>query len=563
MFEKIKRYHALLKQDIYRGKRRDDNIRIVAMVGLSITFITMITTTMNFYQHRMVMGLTTLILSLTGLFVYFATARLRNRKIAGITFSALCIFIFSYYTICGTNEGFATLWTILVPMAMMYFIGVRYGILIGIYYLCLYIVLFYTPIREDMAHVYTQTFMQRFPILYTFALMLESVSMIYYHITTLEQYDYEERLHEEVARLTVAEREKRIQLEKMYEQMVLTLVSAIDAKDKYTNGHSSRVSAYSVALAKKMGWTEEETGILRYEALLHDVGKIAVPDTILNKQGKLSGMEYRVIQSHTISGAEILSNATTLPGAKDVALHHHEYYDGKGYPDHIAGMDISRHARIVSIMDAYDAMNSDRIYRKALSRDVIRNEMQNGRGGQFDPDYLDMFMELFEDGSLEKIAENHTKSMEVPQEKIPETEIESLWELAGRLAVIGQYSGAVRLEETETPKFYEYIRNFCNRYGHSFEMVMITLKPAAGSVSDPARQQQAVQTMELAVKKTVRQVDVISKVSDIQLLAILVEAGNENVDAIMCRIFVNYYKLFVSSEFEPVYEKKLYEFNGD
>ena len=109
MFEKIKRYHVLLKQDIYRGKRRDDNIRIVAMVGLSITFITMITTTMNFYQHRMVMGLTTLILSLTGLFVYFATARLRNRKIAGIMFSALCIFIFSYYTICGTNEGFATL----------------------------------------------------------------------------------------------------------------------------------------------------------------------------------------------------------------------------------------------------------------------------------------------------------------------------------------------------------------------------------------------------------------------------------------------------------------------
>ena len=380
--------------------------------------------------------------------------------------------------------------------------------------------------------------------------------MIYYHITTLEQYGYEERLHEEVARLTAAEKDKRVQLEKMYEQMVLTLVSAIDAKDKYTNGHSSRVSAYSVALAKKMGWTEEEVGILRYEALLHDVGKIAIPDTILNKQGKLSGMEYRVIQSHTISGAEILSNATTLPGAKDVALHHHEYYDGKGYPDHIAGMDISRHARIVSIMDAYDAMNSDRIYRKALSRDVIRNEMQNGRGGQFDPDYLDMFMELFEDGSLEKIAENHTKSMEVSQEKISETEIESLWELAGRLAVIGQYSGAVRLEETETPKFYEYIRNFCNRYGHSFEMVMITLKPAAGSVSDPARQQQAVQTMELAVKKTVRQVDVISKVSDIQLLVILVEAGNENVDAIMCRIFANYYKLFGSSEFEPTYERK-------
>lgn len=175
---------------------------------------------------------------------------------------------------------------------------------------------------------------------------------------------------------------------------------------------------------------------------------------------------------------------------KDVALHHHEHYDGNGYPDHIAGMDISCHARIVSIMDAYDAMNSDRVYRKALSKDVIRKEMQNGRGGQFDPDYLDVFKELFEDGSLEKIAENHTKNMEMPQEKIPETEVQSLQELVGRLAVIGQYDGAVKLEETETPKFYEYISNFCSRYGHSFELVMITLKPAAGSMPDPARQQQ-------------------------------------------------------------------------
>ena len=106
---------------------------------------------------------------------------------------------------------------------MMYFIGVRYGILIGIYYLCLYMILFYTPLRENLTNTYTQTFMQRFPILYTFALMLESVSMIYYHITTLEQYDYEERLHEEVARLTAAEKDKRVQLEKCMNRWSLRL----------------------------------------------------------------------------------------------------------------------------------------------------------------------------------------------------------------------------------------------------------------------------------------------------------------------------------------------------
>ena len=554
MLEMMKKYHNLLKQDIYRGKLKEDNMRTVGIVGLLITFVASITTAMNFYQHKMMMGLTTVILALAGLFIYFVTSRLKNRRIAAVTFSALAIVIFSYYMIRGTNDGFATLWTILVPMAMMYFIGVRSGIAIGIYYLFLYFILFYSPLRQHMEAFYTQTFMQRFPILYMFALMLESVSMIQYHAMTLEQYDYDERLHNEVARLTLAEKDKCIELEKMYEQMVLTLVSAIDAKDKYTNGHSARVSAYSVALARKLGWPEEEVGILRYEALLHDVGKIGIPDTILNKQGRLNDMEYRVIQSHTVSGANILENATTLPGAKDVALHHHERYDGKGYPEHLAGENISAHARVVSVMDAYDAMNSDRIYRNALPREKIIQEMQQGRGLQFDPVYLDVFMGLLEDGSLEKIAEKQNMAVETPEDKLPENEIQNLQELISRLVLTGKYEGAVGLEETETPKFYEYIRNFCSRYGHSFELVMITLRPIPGVIPDPERQKKAIQTMELAVKKTVRQADVISEVSDTQLLAILVEAGEENVDSIMCRIFANFYKVFGSSEFEPTYE---------
>ncbi|MCH4191669.1 MAG: HD domain-containing protein [Butyrivibrio sp.] len=554
MLEMMKKYHNLLKQDIYRGKLKEDNIRTVGIVGLLITFVASITTVMNFYQHKMMMGLTTVILALTGLFIYFVTSRLKNRRIAAVSFSVLAVFIFTYYTICGTNEGFATLWTILVPMAMMYFIGVRFGIAIGVYYLFLYLILFYTPLRQHMEAFYSQTFIQRFPILYMFALMLESVSMIQYHAMTLDQYDYDERLHNEVTRLTAAEKDKRIELEKMYEQMVLTLVSAIDAKDKYTNGHSARVSAYSVALARKLGWPEEEVGILRYEALLHDVGKIGIPDTILNKQGRLNDMEYRVIQSHTVSGANILENATTLPGAKDVALHHHERYDGKGYPEHLAGENISAHARVVSVMDAYDAMNSDRIYRNALPREKIIQEMQQGRGLQFDPVYLDVFMGLLEDGSLEKIAEKQNMAVETPEDKLPENEIQNLQELISRLVLTGKYEGAVGLEETETPKFYEYIRNFCSRYGHSFELVMITLRPIPGVIPDPERQKKAIQTMELAVKKTVRQADVISEVSDTQLLAILVEAGEENVDSIMCRIFANFYKVFGSSEFEPTYE---------
>ena len=561
MLERIRKYHRLLKQDIYRGKLKEDNIRIIGIVGLLIAFFTAVTTAMNFVQHRFVMGITTSILCAAGLFIYFSTSKLHKRRPAAVLFTVLCVVIFTYYTIIGTNEGFATMWTVAVPISMMYLIGVRYGIALGFYYLSLYIVLFYTPLRGYMEGIYTQSFIQRFPILYAFTLLMESVSMIQYHVMTIEQYDCDERLHQEVDRLTAAETRRRIQLEKMYDQMVHTLVNAIDAKDKYTNGHSERVSAYSVALAQKLGWPEEEIAVLRYEALLHDVGKIAIPDTVLNKQGKLSDVEYRIIQSHTVSGAEILSAATTLPGARDVALHHHERYDGNGYPDHIGGDKISSHARVVAITDSYDAMNSDRIYRNALPAEEIRSEMMRCRGKQFDPEFLDAFLELSEDGSLDRIAAQSAVSTDTAAAPIAAEDIRSLQDLVSKLKADGRYEGAAGFPDAELPKFYEYISNFCRRYRHTFELAMITISPVAGSADSPERREKALRSMEIAVKKTIRQADVISRVSDSQLLIILVEAHEENVDGIMFRIFTNFYKLYGSSDYEPSYETR--SFNGD
>jgi putative nucleotidyltransferase with HDIG domain len=560
MIELIRKYDRLLKQDIYRGKLKENNMRVIGIVGLLIAVCTAVTTIMNFCQHKAIMGVTTSILCAAGIFAYFTTSKLHKRKPAAVLFTLLCVVIFTYYTVIGTNEGFATLWTVAVPIAIMYLIGVRYGIALGLYYLGLYIALFYTPLQRFMEGIYTQSFIQRFPILYTFTLLMESVSMIQYHVITLEQFDYDERLHEEVDRLTASETRRRMQLEKMYDQMVHTLVNAIDAKDKYTNGHSERVSAYSVALAQKLGWPEEEITFLRYEALLHDVGKIAIPDTLLNKPGKLSDVEYRIIQSHTTAGAEILSAATTLPGARDVALHHHERYDGAGYPDHIAGDKISTHARVVSIMDSYDAMNSDRIYRNAIPTDEIRAEMQQGRGKQFDPVYLDIFMELLADGSLDRIAEQCMVSNDVPRNPIAAADIRSLQDLIGNLKLNGKYEGAAGLPNDELPKFYEYISNFCRRYRHTFELVMITIRPVSGGDDSPERRGKALRSMEIAVKKTIRQADVISRISDSQLLIILVEAHVENVDGIMFRIFTNFYKLYGGSEYEPSYETK--SFNG-
>ena len=169
------------------------------------------------------------------------------------------------------------------------------------------------------------------------------------------------------------------------------LMELIEAEDPYTQGHSLRVADYSEMIAIKAGLSETEVKDIRYEAVLHDIGKIGICDEILSKPYELSDEEYASVQKHTIIGAYILSDIDNLPWAKYVAKYHHERYDGKGYPDGLRGEEIPLHARIVAIADAYDAMNTDRAYRKSLSASIIKEELEKGKGTQFDPDLTELF----------------------------------------------------------------------------------------------------------------------------------------------------------------------------
>ncbi len=183
------------------------------------------------------------------------------------------------------------------------------------------------------------------------------------------------------------------------EQSLLTFAGTIDAKDKYTNGHSTRVAQYSRELARRMGLNEQEQEHIYYVALLHDIGKIGIPDNILNKPGKLTPEEREVIQRHPKIGAEILKNFTALDGIMDGAKYHHERYDGKGYCEGRAGEDIPLMARIIGVADTYDAMSSERCYRKPLSEDIILSELKNGSGTQFDPAIVPYMLAMIADGT--------------------------------------------------------------------------------------------------------------------------------------------------------------------
>lgn len=217
---------------------------------------------------------------------------------------------------------------------------------------------------------------------------------------------------------------RKRQLEKVSLQMIQTLSTTIEAKDEYARGHSHRVAEYAALIAGELGWSSEEIMNLKYAAHLHDIGKIGIPDMLLNKPARLTPEEYSVITEHTVIGAEILKNISLIPHVAEVARSHHEHYDGTGYPDGLAGEDIPLSARIVAIADSYDAMNSRRIYRNALPPEKIFEEIENNRGIQFDPELADIFLKLLCDDRVQ-ICEHCEFSEDDPELPFIENEIEN------------------------------------------------------------------------------------------------------------------------------------------
>lgn len=206
------------------------------------------------------------------------------------------------------------------------------------------------------------------------------------------------------------EYESNRKIEEMNQKIIRALVRTIDAKDRYTNGHSIRVAEYSKEIAKRMKKSEKEQNDIYYAGLLHDVGKIRIPVSIINKPGKLTDEEYEQIKVHPITSYHILKD---IYDDKHIALgakFHHERFDGKGYPNGLKGDNIPEIARIIGVADTYDAMASNRSYRNALPQDVIRSEIEKGRGTQFDPDIANIMLQMIDEDKSYTLKE--TKSLQ-------------------------------------------------------------------------------------------------------------------------------------------------------
>ncbi|MBS2034378.1 GAF domain-containing protein [bacterium] len=213
-----------------------------------------------------------------------------------------------------------------------------------------------------------------------------------------------------VAALSISKAGLHSELRLLFVHSIRALANAVDARDPYTSGHSERVTRFSVLIAERMGFQGERLEELRYASLLHDIGKIRIRDAILHKPGKLNDEEFEEMKRHPEYGVEIMQPVRAFQGILPYMLHHHERYDGRGYPAGLSGNQIPLQARIMCVADCFDAMTSDRPYRAGMPVEAAVAELRRWRGTQFDPEATDLFLELVQEGKVGDIVEPRTQT---------------------------------------------------------------------------------------------------------------------------------------------------------
>ncbi|MEE0956270.1 MAG: HD domain-containing protein [Eubacterium sp.] len=327
--------------------------------------------------------------------------------------------------------------------------------------------------------------------------------------------------------------------EEMGIQLVTTLVNAVDAKDPYTNGHSNRVALYSREIARMDGKSEEYQDRIFYMGIVHDIGKIGIPDSILQKPGRLTDEEFGVIKTHPNQGADILSDTTEMPWIVKGARWHHERYDGKGYPDGLAGDEIPEEARIIAVADAYDAMTSDRSYRSGMDQKKVRTIIEEGKGTQWDPHFADIMIEMIDRDKNYKMRGS--------------TGSDILGVISLSLLLDSGFSekGPLSTYDDGFKQIYQFLKKYARRNKKDVQLVLLTLhnkdKNRGNEFLDASGQLAEV------IKGSIRQSDILSQLNEIQFMIILTDATVDNADIAINRIMDRFASIS-GGEYKLTYE---------
>ena len=379
-----------------------DMLLIAKVVSLTMFLLGSAMVVINAIEGNKTMVIVSLIYGPLFLLSFIITAITRKTRfflILGFTLSFLMELV---YLITGGQQGFGILWMCIITFFTFFANKRRVFFIVNSIYILLVVLAFWTPLSK-FCYQYSETMRVRFPMLYIIEFIFASIIKI--RLSKAERnrnklFDNLIVLKDDLQN-QVEQRTKELEEEKNYSEKLLievtqALATTIDAKDKYTSGHSKRVAEYSKKLAAALGKDEKYQQKIFLIALLHDIGKIGVPDWIINKRDNLTEEEYNVVKEHPEIGYEILKNITTMPDLENGVRWHHERMDGKGYPDGLTEEQIPEYARIISVADSYDAMTSNRSYRSYLPQDVVRNEILKGSGTQFDSEVAEKMIELID-----------------------------------------------------------------------------------------------------------------------------------------------------------------------
>ncbi len=333
-------------------------------------------------------------------------------------------------------------------------------------------------------------------------------------------------------------------------QLVSSLANTIEAKDPYTEGHSGRVAFYAREIARRAGKGSDYRNSIYYMGLLHDIGKIGIPYSILNKPGALTFEEYTIIKTHPLVGSEILADITEMPRMQAVARSHHERWDGKGYPDGLSGKDIPEEARIIAIADAYDAMTSRRSYRPALSQKNARNEIMRGCGSQFDPEFAAIMLSMIDE---DKGFVMHGSS---------DRDMFGLMQIRVLLNEDARENGAYMVSQAGFSNIYQFLRRYARRNHGNMQLCLVSVSRAKGDgmmmlaswIRKHNEEDEAVEKLREIIGDTVRQTDIVSRVDITQFALILTDAETGNTEAVASRIRELWEKTKFSQEYQVVFE---------
>ena len=382
--------------------------KVVSLTMFLLGMIMAVTTYIEGNKAMIIVSLTYGPLFLLSLIITIISKKPTFFLILGYTLSFLMEIVF---LITGGQEGFGIFWMCIITLFTFFSSHKRMFFIVNSLYLLLIILGFWTPLSK-FCYQFSDTMRVRFPLLFIIEFIFTTIIKIRFSKIETNRnnlfknlLDLQNSLQQQVEERTKELEKEKNNSEKLLIELTQALATTIDAKDTYTSGHSRRVAQYSKMLAAALGKDEKEQQDIYLIALLHDIGKIGIPDWIINKRDSLTEEEYAEVKKHPEIGYEILKNITILPNLGTGVRWHHERMDGKGYPDGLDGEKIPEYARIISVADAYDAMTSNRSYREALPQNVVRQEIVKGTGTQFAPEIAEKMIEIIDADTEYKLKE--------------------------------------------------------------------------------------------------------------------------------------------------------------